>query len=243
MPTKIEWCQETWNPITGCTPISEGCQHCYAARMAKRLAGRFGYPKDNPFKPGIFHSRQYAKPASWRKPRMIFVCSMGDLFHQDVPGHLINKIFAMMLHPMSGADHHTYLLLTKRPERILQAAHPERFKGRPNIWLGVTAENQNRHDERWESLKKIPAHTRFLSIEPMLEPVELTPECISRPDWVICGPETGPIARPFNYDWARALRDQCQRMDIPFFYKKHDHPDTPEDLKIKEFPQGAKATI
>lgn len=234
MPTKIEWCDETWNPITGCTSVSEGCKNCYAADMANRLRGRFGYPKENPFRPGIYHDDKMIEPSRWRKSRRIFVCSMGDLFHESVSDERINRVFARMVHPMAGSDHHTFMLLTKRPERILKG-HPEHFKGWPNVWLGVTAENQKRYDERWKVLSKIPAWIRFVSVEPMLEPVSIHFE-IDKPEWVICGPETGKKARFFDFEWARSLRDQCKKYGIPFFYKAHDRKETPDDLKIAEFP-------
>ena len=261
MTTKIEWCDETWNPVTGCTPISEGCQNCYAERMAKRLAGRFGYPADDPFRPGTYHEDKFIQPTRWRKPRRIFVCSMGDIFHEDVPDWLINKVSAMMAHPMSGGAHHTYMLLTKRPERLFViGGRPEHFKDWPNIWLGVTAENQARADERARTLIKVPAAVRFLSVEPILERIDLFQagafvggpcggggdsgpveyDVTANIDWVICGPETGPGARPFQYDWARDLRDQCRAVGVPFFYKKHDHQDTPEDLRIAELPKGRR---
>ncbi len=171
MPTKIEWCEESWNPVTGCTKISEGCKNCYAEKMAKRLAGRFGYPKDNPFKV-TFHENKLLEPTKWRKSHHIFVCSMGDLFHPDVIDKQIDTIFRMMTHPMGGMNHHTYLILTKRPERILKS-HYENFKHWKNIWLGVSVENQKTADKRIPILLKIPAKVRFVSVEPMLERIEL----------------------------------------------------------------------
>ena len=186
MPTKIEWATDTWNPITGCSPISEACQNCYAERMAKRLAGRCGYPKDEPFKVTL-HPDKLDQPMRWKKPRMIFVCSMGDLFHEDVPEIEIIRVFAVM------ADaQHTYLVLTKRPERMKEVltspsiandvwlmtntgiSEDKPIWPLPNVWLGVTAENQARADERIPVLLQIPAAKRFVSVEPMLGPVDLT---------------------------------------------------------------------
>ena len=231
MPTKIEWCEETWNPVTGCTPISEGCRNCYAKRMAQRLKGRYGYPKDDPFKV-TFHPDRLEQPVRWRKPRMIFVCSMGDLFHKKVTDEQIDGIFERMTHPMRGMDHHTYLILTKRPERIL-TGHAEHFAEWPNIWLGVTCENQQAIDERIPILLQIPAAVRFVSIEPMLSEINLemaledfqplNPDLSKKSSpiqWVIVGGESGPGARPMHPDWARSIRDQCQAAGVPFFFKQ-----------------------
>jgi protein gp37 len=237
--SKIEWTEKTWSPITGCTKISPGCAHCYAERMAKRLAGRYGYPADEPFRVTL-HPERLQEPAHWRKPRIVFPCSMSDMFHPDVPDEFINKMLTMMTHPMMGASHHTYLILTKRPERIL-SGHAERFAEWKNIWLGVTAENQEMADKRIPILLQIPAAVRFVSIEPMLGPVDLRGKLChwTNPDgsgswfspvpgkvqkrlinWVICGGESGPGARPMHPDWARSLRDQCVSAGVPFFFKQ-----------------------
>lgn len=284
MPTKIEWAEETWNPITGCTPISEGCQNCYARRMAKRLAGRCGYPFENPFKVTL-HPDKLEQPLRWKKPRMIFVCSMGDLFHKDVPFDQISQVFDVMCSwrwPTKEAEcsgdaslledpGHTFMVLTKRPERIPEwlswlglywpgdspvniNLEAEGHFGK-HIWFGVTAENQARADERIPILLQIPAAVRFVSVEPMLGPVDLLSNdylggcincevcldnpktCINRAqdrkiDWVICGGETGPGARPMHPDWVRSLRDQCQAAGVPFFFKSwgewmYVHPERP----------------
>jgi protein gp37 len=272
MPTKIEWCEETWNPITGCTPISEGCQNCYAKRMANRLRGRCGYPADEPFKVTL-HKDRLEEPLRRKKPRRMFVGSMGDLFHEDVPDEFIARIWWVMgqcagyLDP-SRYRGHTFLILTKRPERMQKWLNgwndgetrrqwiesfgavydwmsgpkywPDVF---PNVWLGVTAENQQRADERIPILLQIPAAARFVSVEPMLGPVDLlsndylggcincevyldNPEtCINcaqdrKIDWIICGGESGHGARPMHPDWVRSLRDQCQAAGVPFFFKQ-----------------------
>lgn len=261
--TKIEWADETWNPITGCTPISEGCANCYARRMANRLRGRYGYPSDDPFRVTFHKSRLY-DPLLWRKGRSVFVCSMGDLFHEDVQFDWIEQVFERM-----RENHlHTYMLLTKRPARVaeywewrknvwlggqLTSRWPE------HVWLGVTAENQQRADERIPIMFQVPAAVRFVSIEPMLSDVDLRvapcrqcnhqgdvlhwpcPSCKGRrfeyPDWVICGGETGPGARPMHTDWARSLRDQCVGASTPFFFKNMSGKQPiPEDLMIREFP-------
>jgi len=231
MPTKIEWAEESWNPITGCTPISEGCEHCYARRIAQRLRGRCGYPKDDPFRV-TFHPDRLDQPLHWKKPRMIFVCSMGDLFHPDVSEYDILAIWQRMgefhdregtILPVEKRPGHTYMVLTKRPERALKflsCRYPHGYE-RKNVWLGVSVENQKRADVRIPILLQIPAAKRFVSIEPMLGSIKLqhygTGTSI---DWVICGGESGPGARPMHPDWPRSIRDQCQAAGIPFFFKQ-----------------------
>lgn len=248
--TRIEYVTDVWNPITGCTPVSGGCDHCYARRMANRLKGRFGYHADEPFKVTM-HPDRLDQPLRWRNPRRIFVCSMGDLFHEDVPEIEILKIFAVM----ADTPQHTYLVLTKRPTRMkniltnptvandvwlmtsvgLDDSRP--LYPLPNVWLGVTAENQARADERIPILLEIPAAVRFVSIEPMLGDINLIRACdvaiqingdIEVPavvgiekwiHWCIVGGETGPRARPVHPDWVRSLRDQCQATGVSFFFK------------------------
>ncbi len=168
--TKIEWAEKTWNPVTGCSKISPGCQNCYAERMSKRLRGRCGYDADEPFRVTL-HPKRLEEPLRWRKPSMIFVCSMGDLFHPGVPMNYVVEV----VRKMQDASHHTFLVLTKRPGRMKKVFdacnHSEII---PNIWLGVTAENQEMADERIPILLQIPAAVRFVSVEPMLGPVEIT---------------------------------------------------------------------
>lgn len=243
--SRIEWTEATWNPVTGCTPISEGCEHCYAKRMATRLRGRYGYPEDGPFRVTA-HPDKLDEPTGWLQPKIIFVCSMGDLFHPDVKDEWISSIFETMF----WNTHHRFLVLTKRPERMLEIVRRieagsacrylygdesgAELMCRPfdtefsNVWLGVTAENQRRADERIPVLLEIPAARRFVSIEPMLGPVDLhrafgtegpRQTYIEQLDWVICGGETGPGARPVHPDWVRSLRDQCQMAETPFFFK------------------------
>lgn len=256
MPTKIEWCDEVWNPVTGCDPISEGCQNCYAARMANRLQGRFGYPAGDPFRV-IWHPDKEHQPSHWRKPRRIFVISMGDLFHKDVPDEYIWKVFEKAT---CGNRRHTYMFLTKRPARMKQwfDLYQERFwhyhaPGQPKrpcvtpdwpdpqIWLGVTAENQARADERIPILLSIPAAVHFVSAEPMLGPVDLETYLLSDADkaahedqllepiqgfnyrklnWVIAGPETGPGKRKCKNFWINHLWLQCGAAGVPFFDKR-----------------------
>jgi protein gp37 len=237
MPSRIEWTDETWNPITGCTPISEGCDHCYAQRMAKRLAGRYGYPDDDPFRV-TFHSNRLGQPLKWKKPRRVFVCSMGDLFHPGVSFAKHQSVFSGCY----NAPQHTYLFLTKRP-RVAYNAFGSWLGGHAmprNWWVGVTAENQARADKRIPVLLEIPAAVRFVSVEPMLGPVDIKKYLdLAHADdidgldyddrfgpwrhglnWVICGGETGPGARTMRPEWARSLRGQCQAADVPFFFKK-----------------------
>jgi protein gp37 len=316
--TKIEWADATWNPITGCTKISPGCANCYAEKMSKRLAGRCGYPADEPFKVTI-HPDKIDEPLKWKKPRRVFVCSMSDLFHKDVPMSIITYVLRMA----RSREGHTFMILTKRPARMKEAIREMVSWGMwpvPNIWLGVTAENQEQADKRIPILLDTPAAVRFVSVEPMLGPVDLRPwlkpyyhggipglkigdtllppnvtgkptllkyaqeiapdgpqrddrvylttdkesasifaycypkgdvyraiptlpleddpDCLEPElsyqtpkavvvqdktpllDWVICGGESGPGARPMHPDWARALRDQCQGAGVPFFFKQ-----------------------
>jgi len=257
--TKIEWAEKTWNPITGCTKISEGCKNCYAEKMSKRLAGRYGYPKYNPFAV-TFHEDKLEEPLKWKKPSMVFVCSMGDLFHDDVDFELQNKIFSII----RKCSQHTFLILTKRPEKMRDFLKCYRACGEyhityKNVWLGVTVENQEQADKRIPILLEIPATKRFVSIEPMLEEVDLN--CVPFPDnwrdkddwvsdgidplrftkshieWVICGGETGQNARKIQTEWVRSLRDQCQVANVPFFFKKMGQgKETPPDLMIREYP-------
>jgi len=233
MPTNIEWAEETWNPITGCSQISEGCANCYAARMANRLRGRCGYDNDEPFRVTV-HLDRFDMPERWRKRRHVFVCSMGDLCHEDVPLYAWDKV----TDAMRQAPQHTYILLTKRPSRLYEFA--QRYVQRTtdqipaNWWLGVTAENQERANERIPILLQIPAAVRFVSVEPMLGPVDLSEvPGLYQGDghdmpwlkkdtlhWVICGGETGPKARRMEYEWADGLRGQCEAEGVPFFFKK-----------------------
>jgi protein gp37 len=229
--SKIEWTEKTWNPITGCTKISEGCQNCYAERMAKRLAGRFGYPADDPFKPGTFHRQKIDEPLKWKKPCRIFVGSMGDMFHHDVHHVDMKDIQAVI----KESPQHTYIFLTKRPDIMLRYTDVLPDGWPSNCWLGVTAENQQRADERIPILLQIPAAVRFVSVEPMLEFMDLSywlngaPEQFAPArwrqtypplDWVIAGPETGTGARKANNEWFRDLRRQCFFARVPYFLKK-----------------------
>ena len=256
MTTKIEWCDETWNPITGCTPISEGCQNCYARRMARRLAGRYGYPEAPNHFDVELHMDKIVNPPKWKSGKKVFVCSMSDLFHDLIPVKARSDIMDII----ADQSEVTFLILTKRPsmmESCLRGASKkmiallyEYLLPLKNLWLGVTAENQNRADERMPVLLQIPAAVRFVSVEPMLGPVDLTelyydfhdparsyslltgipydwdydqevPEDRKDSlDWVIAGPETGPGARECKPEWIEDLYEQCKAAGVPFFDKR-----------------------
>lgn len=217
--TKIEWCDMVWNPITGCTKVSEGCENCWAERMHKRF-------NSEPFNQIQYHpERLLEEPLKIKKPKKIFVCSMGDLFHPLVSPWYIDRI----LEVIEVCKHHTFLTLTKRPQNIESKLYeanketPARFLGGgdylPNIWLGVSVENQRTVVERVPTFINIPASLHFVSVEPMLGGVNLEPY-LNNIDWVICGGESGPGARPLHSDWVRDLRDQCIKAGVPFFFKQ-----------------------
>jgi len=208
--SKIEWTHASWNPVTGCTKVSEACEHCYAKRFALRLQA-MGVPKyKNGFQPTL-HQEVLKHPLHWKKPRIIFTASMGDLFHEKVPVAFILKIFKIM----HKANHHVYRILTKRSKRVLDL-NPQ-LKWASHIWLGVTVENE-KNTFRIDDLRKTGANTKFLCMEPFLGPVpELDLKGI---DWVIVGGESGPGARPMKKEWATRIRDLCVREKVPFFFKQ-----------------------
>lgn len=218
MATKIEWVQnvdgtqgKTWNPITGCTKISPGCQNCYAERMAQRLRGRHGYPYDEPFKVTI-HPNRLDQPTKWRKPLMIFVCSMGDIFHDDIS----NDVIFQVLRIIKKCPHHTFQILTKRSARMLEIS--ENIKTWPsNVWVGVTVEAPD-YKNRINDLKEVEASVRFLSCEPLL--ANLGELDLERIDWVIVGGESGARYRPIQAEWVINIRDQCVPENIPYFFKQ-----------------------
>lgn len=268
--TCISWTDATWNPIVGCSVVSPGCTNCYAMRDAARIvrcsegAGRASHYEGTiePSKAGpvwtgkvaLAPDRIVTTPLSWRRPRRIFVNSMGDLFHESVPDEWIDRVFAVM----ALAPQHTFQVLTKRSARMREYLSGEALRRvaraanrirtvdgligwpLPNVWLGVTAEDQTRANERIPDLLATPAAVRFVSCEPMLGPVDLrnvSPadkyeiDVLSgydfdqglvgpRLDWVICGGESGPNARPMHPDWARGLRDQCAAAGVPFHFKQ-----------------------
>jgi protein gp37 len=208
--SSIEWTESTWNPLTGCTKISPGCKHCYAERMAKRLQAMRQPNYVNGFKLTM-HEHVVNLPLTWKKPQMIFVNSMSDLFHEDVPLEFIQKIFAVMCE----ASWHTFQVLTKRSEHLV--ALSASFDWPQNVWMGVSVENQN-YVNRIEDLRLTQAKIKFLSLEPLLGPLpELKLDDI---DWVIVGGESGPGARPLEESWVLNIRDQCLKSKIPFFFKQ-----------------------
>jgi protein gp37 len=279
--TKIEWCDATWNPLAGCSKVSAGCKNCWAIRQAVRLASNPATPQYHGTISGAGHYNWTGKvnlapervltwPLRKQKPRRIFVNSMSDLFHEAVPDDWIDRIFAVM----ALCPQHTFLVLTKRPQRmrdylanrkacvahaildqrqvpyerraaVARAMVPPSGPGQgwplPNVWLGVSVEDQATSDERIPRLLHTPAAKRFVSAEPLLGPIDLTrlrvggvapvdalngrhglalDEPCERLDWVIAGGESGPGARPMHPDWPRALCDQCMAGDVPFFFKQ-----------------------
>lgn len=240
--TKIEWTEMTWNPVTGCAKVSKGCRNCYAERMARRLAGRFGYPEAPHYFDVTLHPDRQEQPLHWHKPRTVFVCSMGDLFHEAVPATFITEVYEVM----DMCQQHTFQVLTKRPDRIIPVLYGEEggwyFGGgdySPNIWHLVSAENQEAADRRIPELLKLRGMSGGwpvlgMSCEPLLGPVDLSDYLIDGAiratllgggyqegvDWVIAGGESGPGARPMHPGWVQSLRDQCQAAGVPFFFKQ-----------------------
>jgi protein gp37 len=275
--THIEWTDATWNVVNGCTIVSHGCEHCYAMRLAatrlKHHPSRAGLARIHNGHPQwtgsvTFNNKVLLDPLRWRRPRKIFVCAHGDLFHENVASLWIDHVFAVI----AAAPRHVFQVLTKRPERLREyaeeamgcgehwLAHCERSHAPmwplPNVWLGVSVEDQKRADERVPVLLDTPAAVRWLSCEPLLGPVDLAsmracrgcPGCsrlgrspldpisdcwTKRIDWVVAGGESGPGARPMHPDWARSLRDQCAAAGVPFLFKQWGEwaPSTPEQAK------------
>ena len=208
--TSIEWTDSTWNPVTGCHKISPGCKNCYAARLAPRLKA-MGNPRyADGFKVTLHHDL-VALPTKWAKPRKIFVNSMSDLFHAEVPLYFVQAVFSTIV----VAEHHTFQLLTKRPERALEMAG--QLPWPKNLWMGVSVENPD-YLHRVDTLRRIPAQTRFLSLEPLIEAIPHID--LHSIDWVIAGGESGPGAREIEEDWVRSIRDQCDNAGVRFFFKQ-----------------------
>ena len=212
--SKIEWTDATWNPVTGCSKVSPGCVNCYAERLSLRLQA-MGVPK---YRDGFevrIHPEALELPLHWAKPQTIFVNSMSDPFHKEVPEEYIQAVFRVM----RQAHWHKFQLLTKRDERLAEVA--PRLEWADNIWVGVSVENQ-KYVRRIDNLRRTPAGKKFLSLEPLLGPLEgLRLEGI---DWVITGGESGPGARPVDPAWVRSIRDQCIAQDVPFFFKQWGGP-------------------
>ncbi|MEW8659059.1 MAG: phage Gp37/Gp68 family protein [Candidatus Thiodiazotropha endolucinida] len=208
--SKIEWTDTTWNPVTGCTKVSPGCKHCYADRMARRLKAMGQFRYRNGFEITL-QDDLINLPLSWKKPRFVFVNSMSDLFHPDIPVEYIQKVF----HVMEQANWHNFQLLTKRSDRLLEISHLLPWPD--NVWIGVSVENAD-YINRINHLRSVPATVRFLSIEPLLGPLSRYP--LKGIDWVIVGGESGPRARPMEKEWVRKIRDKCIALGVPFFFKQ-----------------------
>jgi protein gp37 len=296
--SKIEWTDATWNPVTGCTKVSEGCRNCYAKTFAERFEGTLGHYFETGFNVTL-RPNKLLEPIKWRKPKKIFVNSMSDVFHPDVPEWYIDQIFGVMLanHVLERQAEHSFQLLTKRPERMKEYLNTKPaelikrwsesldgvvimddadvcfseyvngfldktdFFPLPNLWLGVSVENQNAADERIPLLLETPAAIRFLSCEPLLGPVNISPYLwdmgsldfeknkVSTEDglgWIIAGGESGHKARPMHPEWVRSLRDQCQAAGVSFHFKQHGewlHRELVEDTRndspnsVKYFPE------
>lgn len=208
--SEIEWTDATWNPVTGCTKVSPGCDHCYAETFAERWRGVPGHPYENGFDLVLRHHR-LLEPLSWRKPHTIFVNSMSDLFHRDVPDEFIVQVFETM----RRASWHQFQVLTKRAERLQRLS--KRLSFAPNIWMGVSIETPLYY-WRIKHLQGVPAAVRFLSCEPLLAALPILP--LEGIDWVIVGGESGPGARPMQPSWVRDIRAQCRSNRVPFFFKQ-----------------------
>jgi protein gp37 len=212
MPTRsnIEWTEMTWNPVTGCTKVSQGCKHCYAERMAVRLTAMGSDRYRNGFEVTL-HPDLVDVPRRWRQPRVVFVNSMSDLFHDDVPLAYIQRVFATM----RDCPRHTFQVLTKRSERLAELA-PE-LPWPANVWMGVSVEDA-RVLGRVAHLQAVPAAVRFLSLEPLIGPLDALP--LEGIHWVIVGGESGPKARPMRKDWVDSIHRQCRAAGVPFFFKQ-----------------------
>lgn len=209
-PTKIEWTDSTWNPVTGCTKISPGCKNCYAERMAYRLKA-MGQPNyANAFELTT-HEHVLEAPLGWTKPQMVFVCSMSDLFHKNVPFKFIQKAFDIM----EKAPQHCFQVLTKRSKRLMHLSG--KLPWPPNIWLGVSVEDSD-YLYRINHLRQTGAVVKFISFEPLLGPIDSLD--IDGIDWVIVGGESGPGARPIEAAWVEQIRDACVDESVPFFFKQ-----------------------
>jgi protein gp37 len=208
--SRIEWTEATWNPVTGCSKVSPGCAHCYAETFAERFRGVPGHPYEQGFDLRLWPER-LRMPLRWSRPRMIFVNSMSDLFHEDIPEEYIRSIFAVM----QRAERHTFQILTKRHERLAQLAPALEWPA--NVWMGVSIENR-RFIKRADYLRTVPAAVRFISAEPLLGPLEGLN--LTGIDWVIAGGESGHRSRPTREQWLLELRDQCIAKGVAFFFKQ-----------------------
>lgn len=208
--SNIEWTEVTWNPVTGCSKISQGCKHCYAERMATRLKAMGVDRYRNGFQVTL-QDDLIDLPFTWKRSRVVFVNSMSDLFHEKVPAEYIQRVFATM----QQTPQHTYQVLTKRSERLLKLA--ETLTWTPNIWMGVSVEN-DAVLQRVRDLQKVPAAVRFLSCEPLIGPLDRLP--LAGIHWAIVGGESGPHARPMESEWVTSIFRQCRARDVAFFFKQ-----------------------
>ncbi len=203
--TGIEWTDKTWNPTTGCNKVSPGCKFCYAETITKRFKKSF--PNGFRF---TMHEDRLGEPLRWRKPSRVFVNSMSDLFHEDMPFDFLQRVFDVM----ERSPKHVFQILTKRHERLVELA--PKLSWPENVWMGVSVETQQ-YTVRVDYLRQVPAKVRFLSCEPLLGPLDLDLNDIH---WVITGGESGPSHRPIEVDWVRSIRDQCKIADVAFFHKQ-----------------------
>ncbi len=206
----IEWTEVTWNPVTGCDKISAGCKNCYAERMAKRLQAMGSVRYTNGFEVTL-HDDLIDLPRKWKKSRIVFVNSMSDLFHPDIPDEFIKRVFKTM----NETPQHTYQILTKRSDRLLMLS--KHLKWTKNIWMGVSVED-DRVIYRIKDLQKVKAVTRFLSLEPLIGPLDKLP--LKDIHWVIVGGESGPKSRPMYHAWVDSIKSQCRKSEVPFFFKQ-----------------------
>ncbi|MCM3144336.1 phage Gp37/Gp68 family protein [Brevibacillus sp. MER 51] len=258
MGTAIEWTDVVWNPVTGCSKVSEGCRNCYAFALHDMRHKAFLEGKKLPqqysksFKELQLFSDRLEQPVKWKKPRKIFVNSMSDLFHKDVPGWFIKQVFDIMM----KADWHVYQVLTKRADRMREIVtayleHEKMDKLPPHIWIGVSVENEDANKERVHHLVKTKASVRFLSCEPLLGPIDLSVHLnwlerdTGKPyiHWIIAGGESGSNARPMRQYWVESLRDQCKEFGVAFFFKQWGeflpHEDDDEDPEFWVTDEGA----
>ena len=230
--SKIEWTEATWNPITGCTKCSAGCEHCYAATLAKRLKARGNVRYKNGFEATV-HRDLFTRPLEWKKPKMIFVNSMSDIFHEKISDEDILQLFEIM----NKAHWHTFQVLTKRPDRLVDLS--SQINWTPNIWMGVTVENTCAL-ERLAKLKRCGAKIKFVSAEPLLESINQID--LNGIDWLIVGGESGAGCRPLEKKWVIELRDIAKRSNTPFFFKQwggfhHSQAGSELDgVEYKEYP-------
>jgi protein gp37 len=213
--SKIEWTDATWNPVRGCTKVSPGCKHCYAQTFSERFRGVPGHPFEQGFDLRLVPEK-LDEPFRWSSPRMVFVNSMSDLFHEDVPDDYIQMVARVML----VADWHIYQVLTKRDYRMVSLLSGQLAEAATaaHIWWGVSVENRKHGIPRIAALRSSPAKVKFLSIEPLLE--DLGTLDLRSIDWAIVGGESGPKARPIRANWVRSVRDQCDQANVPFFFKQ-----------------------